>query len=258
MSHLPPRRLDAKELQEILEALDPIFGVAPAKPAPVTIDESALPKTWEPPAPPKKPAKEKTLPPHKPADPYAKLPPAAPKEKTLSPRKPAKEKTLPPHKAVPLFAPEDIPAGTPAFSLRRLALFYSPGCELAVARVAGYLDDIGRKVKQPIYVTRVLVEPVTEATHPKAMSLKARVQEAAAAVAVFYGLPKASLDEWEAAMKKDRVRFHCVEPERAGDRAALIEIMSGLLVFDPSAPREYGWEEHGHDDAHGIKREPWR
>lgn len=134
--------------------------------------------------------------------------------------------------------PQGAPTGAPKPQVRRVAVLYTVGRDAEAAELWAALHDIGKSIKQPLFLRAVLLEPVDTASS-SILAGKAGVGGAIAALALVDGTPPRSLAE---AFEKRRIRLIPVEPAKARDRATLVDIMAELLLLDPVAfTRHFGW-----------------
>lgn len=212
---------------------------APAKPPPPP-PPPPLPRPFAahpPPPPPPPPPRPLASPPPPPPPPPA--PPPAPA--------PAKAGGLP---AAP------IPSGTGKEQIRRVAVIYAAEWVAEVAAMMSYLQEIGLNVSKPIYLLPSYVQHVDASCVPASIALKARLADAMAAFCLLKGLPEAKQEEVLQALRQKRMHVHLVDPESIRDRSVLVDLMTDMLVLDPTTwdDRNYRWEGGGYDETHGIKR----
>ncbi|MBI4345476.1 MAG: hypothetical protein HY553_01385 [Elusimicrobia bacterium] len=225
------------DLAVILKELDGIVfperraGASSVPPAPAAASDYKLPAVLElgeaPPPPPPKPAPQAAPPP----------PPA------------------PPRPAAPPSGASEAPADAPPEQVRRIAVLCSTDCVAEVAALMSYLQEIGRKVAKPIFLSCAFVREVDAQTSPDYVAIKTRAADAVAAILVSRDCDDVKREAWTAAMGKKRVHFHHVEPAAIRQRVVLVDIMTDLLVIDPGAfTRVHSWEGARDDHDHGIRQ----
>ncbi|MBI5624385.1 MAG: hypothetical protein HY924_11460 [Elusimicrobia bacterium] len=139
--------------------------------------------------------------------------------------------------------------------LRPIAVVATPAAAADIADLMRSLQEIGRKIAQPIYLRATCVQTVDAETIPATVGIKVQEADVVAVIAMLKGLPDDKRAALLSVLGGKMFHLHLVEPEDIRNRAALIDIMSDLLVIDPQAHSgTFRWEGAQFDDANGRRR----
>lgn len=133
-------------------------------------------------------------------------------------------------------AHDDIPAGAGKDQIRRVAVLWSPGAEKAREAFVKFLDESARTIsKKPLYLRKVLVEPVASDADDEALVEKARLARAAAVLGLLEGVPEARLRELGAKFSRAGIAFRAVAAADLDKRATAVDIVVDLMLLGPES-----------------------
>ena len=121
----------------------------------------------------------------------------------------------------------------------------TPDAVKEIAALMSYLQEIGTKIAMPVYLRPACALTLESDSLPVSLALKAKLADCVAVIAVLKGLSKDRLAEVLDAMDKQHLRLHLVESKSIKDRSVLVDIMTDLLLTDPSSGDHFRW----HNDA---------
>ncbi|MBI5242028.1 MAG: hypothetical protein HY926_16260 [Elusimicrobia bacterium] len=224
----------------------PSLPPPPAPPGEISIElgTRALPAAKPPekkPAPPAQPAA--TKPPLEldlggakavpaPVPPAAFAPPPAPMPAPAAPARPVQKGTPPPDPLPDIPAPDKLGKD----QIRRVAFIYLVKYEAERDALAKLLDQTAQTVpKKPLFLRRVLYQPVTEES--SAAELLARIQQAkaVAVLGIVEGISEPRLREWTEALAGAGLIFRVIGPLEAGKRSVAIEVVVDAILLPPEA-----------------------
>jgi hypothetical protein len=208
----PPASAPPKQPAPVLTpppaaAVPPPAAPAPKPPAPAAPPPAA--PAPEPPAPTAAPA------------PVAAPPPAVPARPV--------QKGAPPPDALP-----DIPAPDKITKdqIRRVAFIYLGKYEAERDAFAKLLDQTAQTVpKKPLFLRRVLYQPVTEEFGSAELLARAQQAKAAAVLGIVEGISEARLREWTEAFSGAGLMFRVIGPLDAGKKSVAIDIVVDAMLL---------------------------
>jgi len=200
----------------------------PAAKPPLEIDLGAGPKAAPPPVAPAslpvsggRPALAGTTGP----GPSPASPPAAPAR--LPPR------GFPPPDALPEIP---IPEKLGKDQVRRVAFIYLGKYEAERDALAKLLDQTAQTVpKKPLFLRRVIYQPVTEDCGGKELLGRLQQAKAVALLGIVEGISEPKLREWGEALAGGGVMFRSVAPLDAGKKSVAIDIVVDVMLLAPEA-----------------------
>ena len=110
------------------------------------------------------------------------------------------------------------------------SLLMSTDCVKEAAALMSHLQEIGRELAEPIYLRAELVLSIELLVDPGAIALRADGSEAVLAIGVYRGFSEVRLAKFAEEFAKGTIHYQSVDPDRIMDRAALVDVMSELLV----------------------------
>ncbi len=134
-----------------------------------------------------------------------------------------------------------IPKDADKKQIRVVGVLCTPDAVQEIAALMSYLQEIGTKIAMPVYLRPACALTLEADSLPVSLALKAKLADCVAVIAVLKGLSKDRLAEVLAAMDKQHLRLHLVESKSIRDRSVLVDIMTDLLLTEPSTGDHFRW-----------------
>lgn len=131
---------------------------------------------------------------------------------------------------------DDIPADAGKDQIRRIAVLWSAGAEKSRPGFVKFLDESARTIsKKPLYLRKVLAEPVSPEADDDALVEKCRAARAAAVLGLLEGFPEARLRELGVKFSRVSIVFRAVSAADLDKRATAVDIVVDLMLLGPEA-----------------------
>lgn len=213
-------------------------GAQPPKPAAAPAPAAVPPKIElsmpAPAAPPKPAAAPPPAPAPKPVEPPKSAPPPPPPKPAPSPAAAGAASTGPGLGPAAPLGDEPLPDKTPKGQIRRVAYLYLDKFEKERDAFAAFLMTTAQTVsKKPLFLRKVLFQPVGDQTDVTALTGRILETKAVAVMGILDGLSEAKLKDVTEAMSNAGLMFRLIPPAEVQKRAVAVDIIVDMMLLSP-------------------------